>query len=130
MLNAETYLNRRCDDSARQGRGTEDCRGIDTGHGPQLAHPHCRNGSHPSTKGSLFGVFMEEHFRINCVGPVMFVMFLVLVWGCGSPLVKVSNHDRHVMSSNPVPLEIHRVGENHVKSVESSNVLPLVWWGS
>ncbi|PRD20118.1 UNVERIFIED_CONTAM: hypothetical protein NCL1_55482 [Trichonephila clavipes] len=74
MLNAETYLNRRCDDSARQGRGTEDCRGIDTGHGPQLAHPHCRNGSHPSTKGSLFGVFMEEHFRINCVGPVMFVM--------------------------------------------------------
>ncbi|GFU46643.1 hypothetical protein TNCV_1546581 [Trichonephila clavipes] len=30
-------------------------------------------------------------------------------WGCGSPVVKVSDHDRHVMSSNPVPLKTRRV---------------------
>ncbi|GFW23139.1 uncharacterized protein TNCV_3802391 [Trichonephila clavipes] len=31
--------------------------------------------------------------------------------GCGSPVVKVSDHGRHVMSSSPVPLNIHRVGQ-------------------
>ncbi|GFY01448.1 tigger transposable element-derived protein 1 [Trichonephila clavipes] len=31
--------------------------------------------------------------------------------GCGSPVVKVSNHDRHVMSSIPVPLKTRRVGQ-------------------
>ncbi|GFV69401.1 uncharacterized protein TNCV_2778161 [Trichonephila clavipes] len=30
-------------------------------------------------------------------------------WGCGSPVVKVSDHDRHVMSSSPVPLKTHHV---------------------
>ncbi|GFW72438.1 hypothetical protein TNCV_3796661 [Trichonephila clavipes] len=30
--------------------------------------------------------------------------------GCGSPVVKVSNHVRHVMSSIPVPLKTRRVG--------------------
>ncbi|GFW97613.1 uncharacterized protein TNCV_684831 [Trichonephila clavipes] len=31
--------------------------------------------------------------------------------GCGSPVVKVSNHGRHVMSSIPVPLKTLRVGQ-------------------
>ncbi|GFY31382.1 uncharacterized protein TNCV_4989411 [Trichonephila clavipes] len=31
--------------------------------------------------------------------------------GCGSPVVKVSDHGRHVMSSNPVPLKTRRVEE-------------------
>ncbi|GFT51020.1 uncharacterized protein TNCV_3512421 [Trichonephila clavipes] len=31
--------------------------------------------------------------------------------GCGSPVVKVSNHGRHVMSSVPVPLKTRRVGQ-------------------
>ncbi|GFV60649.1 uncharacterized protein TNCV_46011 [Trichonephila clavipes] len=31
--------------------------------------------------------------------------------GCGSPVVKVSNHGRQVMSSSPVPLKIRRVGQ-------------------
>ncbi|GFX94796.1 uncharacterized protein TNCV_2378691 [Trichonephila clavipes] len=31
--------------------------------------------------------------------------------GCGSPVVKVSNHDRHVMSSIPVPLKTRLVGQ-------------------
>ncbi|GFW04371.1 uncharacterized protein TNCV_877431 [Trichonephila clavipes] len=31
--------------------------------------------------------------------------------GCGSPVVKVSDHGRHVMSSSPVPLKTRRVGE-------------------
>ncbi|GFU14763.1 uncharacterized protein TNCV_2806891 [Trichonephila clavipes] len=30
---------------------------------------------------------------------------------CGSPVVKVSDHGRHVMSSSPVPLKIRRVGQ-------------------
>ncbi|GFX59569.1 hypothetical protein TNCV_3053881 [Trichonephila clavipes] len=31
--------------------------------------------------------------------------------GCGSPVVKVSDHDRHVVSSSPVPLKTRRVGQ-------------------
>ncbi|GFV40206.1 uncharacterized protein TNCV_3823061 [Trichonephila clavipes] len=31
--------------------------------------------------------------------------------GCGSPGVKASNHDRHVMSSSPVPLKTCRIGQ-------------------
>ncbi|GFU80004.1 uncharacterized protein TNCV_578841 [Trichonephila clavipes] len=31
--------------------------------------------------------------------------------GCGSPVVKESNHGRHVMSSIPVPLKTRRVGQ-------------------
>ncbi|GFW41734.1 transposable element Tcb2 transposase [Trichonephila clavipes] len=31
--------------------------------------------------------------------------------GCGSPVVKVSNHGRHVVSSSPVPLKTRRVGQ-------------------
>ncbi|GFS67257.1 uncharacterized protein TNCV_2902641 [Trichonephila clavipes] len=31
--------------------------------------------------------------------------------GCSSPVVKVSDHGRHVMSSSPVPLKILRVGK-------------------
>ncbi|GFW68767.1 hypothetical protein TNCV_3639821 [Trichonephila clavipes] len=33
------------------------------------------------------------------------------VIGCGSPVVKVSDHDRHVMSSSPVPLNTRCVGQ-------------------
>ncbi|GFW70790.1 uncharacterized protein TNCV_4148381 [Trichonephila clavipes] len=31
--------------------------------------------------------------------------------GCGSPVVKVSDHDRHVMSSSPVPPKTRRIGQ-------------------
>ncbi|GFT87733.1 hypothetical protein TNCV_4000861 [Trichonephila clavipes] len=31
--------------------------------------------------------------------------------GCGSPVVNVSDHGRHVMSSSPVPLKTRRVGQ-------------------
>ncbi|GFU56193.1 hypothetical protein TNCV_712521 [Trichonephila clavipes] len=49
--------------------------------------------------------------------------------GCSSPVVKGSDHGRHVMSSSPVPLKDPPCrGTMHVKSVESSNVLPLVWY--
>ncbi|GFX96217.1 uncharacterized protein TNCV_2291051 [Trichonephila clavipes] len=30
---------------------------------------------------------------------------------CGSPVVKVSDHRRHVMSSSPLPLKTRRVGQ-------------------
>ncbi|GFU69207.1 uncharacterized protein TNCV_3284851 [Trichonephila clavipes] len=32
-------------------------------------------------------------------------------WGCGSPVVKVSDHDSHVMSLSPVPQKTRRVGK-------------------
>ncbi|GFW34919.1 hypothetical protein TNCV_978571 [Trichonephila clavipes] len=51
--------------------------------------------------------------------------------GCGSPVVKVSDHGRHVMSSSPVLLKDppYRAAM-HIKSVENLNVPPLVWCGS
>ncbi|GFW19498.1 uncharacterized protein TNCV_1603921 [Trichonephila clavipes] len=33
------------------------------------------------------------------------------VWGCGSPVVRVSDHGRYVMSSSPLPLKTRRVGK-------------------
>ncbi|GFV82621.1 hypothetical protein TNCV_1618501 [Trichonephila clavipes] len=47
-------------------------------------------------------------------------------WGCDSPVVKVSDHSRHVTSSRPSTIKDPPCREAvHVKSVESSNVLPL-----
>ncbi|GFV35725.1 uncharacterized protein TNCV_1261751 [Trichonephila clavipes] len=39
------------------------------------------------------------------------IFYSISFKGCGSPVVKVSDHDRHVMSLNPVPLKIRRVGQ-------------------
>ncbi|GFV96918.1 uncharacterized protein TNCV_4351311 [Trichonephila clavipes] len=33
--------------------------------------------------------------------------------GCGNPVVKVSDHGRHIMSSSPVPLKTCRVGKRY-----------------
>ncbi|GFW51721.1 uncharacterized protein TNCV_1186531 [Trichonephila clavipes] len=38
-------------------------------------------------------------------------LLLQLLEGCGSPVVKVSNLGRHVLSSSPVPLKTRRVGQ-------------------
>ncbi|GFX79853.1 uncharacterized protein TNCV_4981651 [Trichonephila clavipes] len=35
----------------------------------------------------------------------------VILKGCGNPVVKVSDHGRHVMSSSPVPLKTLRAGQ-------------------
>ncbi|GFT61367.1 hypothetical protein TNCV_1962611 [Trichonephila clavipes] len=32
-------------------------------------------------------------------------------YGYGSPIVKILDHGRHVLSSSPVPLKVHRVGQ-------------------
>ncbi|GFV61592.1 uncharacterized protein TNCV_931971 [Trichonephila clavipes] len=37
--------------------------------------------------------------------------FPTIELGCGSPVVKASNHGRHVMRSIPVPLKTRRVGQ-------------------
>ncbi|GFX62688.1 hypothetical protein TNCV_4868481 [Trichonephila clavipes] len=51
--------------------------------------------------------------------------------GRGSRMVKVSDHGWLAPSSSPVPLKFPPCrGVMHIKSVESSNVLPLVWCGS
>ncbi|GFX29310.1 hypothetical protein TNCV_3218441 [Trichonephila clavipes] len=45
--------------------------------------------------------------------------------GCGSPVVKVSNHGRHGMSSSPVPLKTRRVGQRctlNLSRAETSSV--------
>ncbi|GFV58747.1 uncharacterized protein TNCV_3730851 [Trichonephila clavipes] len=34
-----------------------------------------------------------------------------LIQGCGSPVVRVSDHGRYVMSLSPVPLKTRRVGQ-------------------
>ncbi|GFW78253.1 hypothetical protein TNCV_137221 [Trichonephila clavipes] len=36
---------------------------------------------------------------------------IFLFWCCGSPEFKVSDHDRHVMSSRPVPLKTRHVSK-------------------
>ncbi|GFU89519.1 uncharacterized protein TNCV_4802811 [Trichonephila clavipes] len=45
---------------------------------------------------------MESHDQVAGSTPTQ---------GCGSPVVKVSDHGRHVMSSNSVPLKTRRVGQ-------------------
>ncbi|GFU50258.1 uncharacterized protein TNCV_300911 [Trichonephila clavipes] len=67
-----------------------------------------------------------DYIRASRGSPMPEIIFKILIWdpyykidlekahirsGCGSPVVKVSDHDRHVMSSNPVPLKIRRVGQ-------------------
>ncbi|GFV86157.1 hypothetical protein TNCV_671541 [Trichonephila clavipes] len=52
--------------------------------------------------------------------------------GCGSPVVKVSDHVRHVMSSRPVPLKIRRVEQRctlNLSRAETSS-RGVVWCGS
>ncbi|GFU89140.1 uncharacterized protein TNCV_2895881 [Trichonephila clavipes] len=47
---------------------------------------------------------------------------------CGSPVVKASDHGRHVMSSSPVPQKTRRVGQRctlHLSRAETSSH----WYG-
>ncbi|GFV39080.1 hypothetical protein TNCV_4339681 [Trichonephila clavipes] len=47
---------------------------------------------------------------------------------CGIPVVKVSDHDRHVMSSSPVPLKTHRVGQRCMLNLLTSHTSSR-WYG-
>ncbi|GFV38405.1 transposable element Tcb2 transposase [Trichonephila clavipes] len=53
---------------------------------------------------------------------------LINLWGCGSPVVKVSDHGSHVMSSSSVPLKTRRVGQRCVtadgNNASSAQTLP------
>ncbi|GFY31799.1 uncharacterized protein TNCV_4201081 [Trichonephila clavipes] len=49
--------------------------------------------------------------RIRCHAVLYTRKISAVRKGCGSPVVKVSNHGRHVMSSIPVPLKTRRVGQ-------------------
>ncbi|GFS64857.1 hypothetical protein TNCV_2000731 [Trichonephila clavipes] len=44
---------------------------------------------------------------IHHLGPA----FLIKIMGCGSPVLKVSDHDRHAMNLSPVPLKIRLLGQ-------------------
>ncbi|PRD29457.1 UNVERIFIED_CONTAM: hypothetical protein NCL1_29355 [Trichonephila clavipes] len=52
-----------------------------------------------------------------------------LIHGCSSPVVKVSDHGRHVMSSSPVPLKTHRVGQRCTLNLSRAETPPVgvVW---
>ncbi|GFU68410.1 hypothetical protein TNCV_3077981 [Trichonephila clavipes] len=48
------------------------------------------------------------------------------VMGCGSPVVKVSDHGRHVTSSSPVPPKTRRVGQRCTRELKRPPV-GVVW---
>ncbi|GFW38708.1 hypothetical protein TNCV_3880751 [Trichonephila clavipes] len=49
--------------------------------------------------------------------------------GCGSPMVKVSDNGRHVMSSSPVPLKTRRVGQRCTLYLSRTETSPVgVMW--
>ncbi|GFS58525.1 uncharacterized protein TNCV_111431 [Trichonephila clavipes] len=50
----------------------------------------------------------------------------IMDMGCGSPVVRVSDHGRYVVSSSPVPLKTRRVGQRctlNLSSAETSSGL-------
>ncbi|GFX12213.1 uncharacterized protein TNCV_1103311 [Trichonephila clavipes] len=49
--------------------------------------------------------------RFNVHRPPLHGGSSAILRSCDSPVVKVSDHDRHVMSSSPVPLKTRRVGK-------------------
>ncbi|GFT06048.1 hypothetical protein TNCV_1594801 [Trichonephila clavipes] len=53
--------------------------------------------------------FQSELVNIK-VPQVTYSRALIAREGCGSPVNKVSDHERHVMSSSPVPLKTRRIG--------------------
>ncbi|GFS82256.1 uncharacterized protein TNCV_3340081 [Trichonephila clavipes] len=56
---------------------------------------------------SLFTVFTARRF----LSSVHTFPMTLKIRGCGSPVVRVSDHGRYVMSSSPVPLKTRRVGQ-------------------
>ncbi|GFV17625.1 hypothetical protein TNCV_4406611 [Trichonephila clavipes] len=63
----------------------------------------------PTNKNTLIRALTEEWDKL----PQQLLDNVVqsMTGGCGSPVVKISDHDRHVMSSSPVPLMTRRVEE-------------------
>ncbi|GFU60813.1 alpha-2 adrenergic receptor [Trichonephila clavipes] len=53
----------------------------------------------------------QTKLRVNHLTAVKSVAILETLGGCGSPVVKVSDYNGHVMSSSPVPLKTRRVGQ-------------------
>ncbi|GFU81017.1 hypothetical protein TNCV_1277621 [Trichonephila clavipes] len=51
------------------------------------------------------------HYTTNEVYLSFSLLISLRYMGCGSPVFKVSDHGRHVMSSSPVPLKTHRAGQ-------------------
>ncbi|GFU92372.1 uncharacterized protein TNCV_823981 [Trichonephila clavipes] len=50
--------------------------------------------------------------------------------GCDSPVVKESDHGMHAMSSSPVPIKTHRVGERFTLNPSNSSVKDFDGCGS
>ncbi|GFV71418.1 uncharacterized protein TNCV_88401 [Trichonephila clavipes] len=48
--------------------------------------------------------------------------------GCGSPVVKVSDHERHFMSSSPVPLKTRRVEQRFTLNLSRAEMFSR-WCG-
>ncbi|GFX22631.1 uncharacterized protein TNCV_2993661 [Trichonephila clavipes] len=78
------------------------------------AQAHYPNNYDYSNTGTLIGLF--EHILYSnipssprLVTECVRLTFQLKCRGCGNPVVKVSHHGRHVMSSSPVPLKTRRV---------------------
>ncbi|GFT09471.1 uncharacterized protein TNCV_5063111 [Trichonephila clavipes] len=54
-------------------------------------------------------VVTNLHVVSKCDRNKQSIFLLKEMWGCGSPVVKILDHDRHVISSSP--LKTHRVRE-------------------
>ncbi|GFV15647.1 uncharacterized protein TNCV_3059921 [Trichonephila clavipes] len=60
---------------------------------------------------NIFDADSDNENEMNNAAPLCSHVIRNEEQGCGSPVVKVSDHDRHVMSSSPVPLKTRRVGQ-------------------
>ncbi|GFX63283.1 uncharacterized protein TNCV_3896081 [Trichonephila clavipes] len=59
--------------------------------------------------------------------PISRLRCVITSKGCRSPMVKVSDHGRHVMSSSPVPLKTHRVGQRCMLNLSRAQMSSR-WW--
>ncbi|GFX37244.1 uncharacterized protein LOC103524116 [Trichonephila clavipes] len=63
------------------------------------------------TGQDMTAAHLDECSALNDLNCIPNPAFLKLCQGCGSPGIKVSDHDRRVMNSSPVPLKTRSEGE-------------------
>ncbi|GFW31096.1 hypothetical protein TNCV_2576781 [Trichonephila clavipes] len=87
-------------------------------------------GSQLAVKESVVALGVGVKLRIPQREKVATVAGVASVqsWRCGSPVVKVSDHGRHVMSSSPVPLKTRRVGQRCTLKLSRAQTSSC-WWG-
>ncbi|GFW21676.1 hypothetical protein TNCV_4281911 [Trichonephila clavipes] len=71
----------------------------------------CPRNDHYDSGGLMVsaGITLDDHTHLYVFARR--TVTTVIYSSCGSSVVKVSDHGKHVMSSSPVPLLTHRVGQ-------------------